>query len=109
MRIDGRSDRWQSQVVPAAVEKTSTLEVHLPVDVLSTIQRAAEIQGGSLEEFLIEAAHRQARELVERETTVQLDRNETRWVFSMLENPPEPSTEILEAVAAHRKLIRGKN
>ena len=71
-----------------------------------TIQAAAYLQGTSLNNFVVQAAHRQAQEILERETIIRLNREQTRRVFELLDKPPKPNAALLSAKAVHRKLVR---
>jgi uncharacterized protein (DUF1778 family) len=92
----------------AIAEQTSRLELHIPVEILSTIQKAAEMEGRSLEEFVIEAAHREAREMLAsiEDRPIRLSREGAERILELIENPPEPNAAMLEAIALHRKLMR---
>ncbi len=90
----------------AVVEKKSRLVTRIPSGLRKTIQAAADLEGASLNHFVVQAAHRQAQEILERETIIRLNREQTRRVFELLEKPPKPNAPLLAAKAAHRKLVR---
>ena len=90
----------------AADEKKSRLVARIPACVRKTIQAAADLEGASLNKFVVQAAHRQAQEILERETIIRLNREQTRRVFELLDKPPEPKAALLSAKAIHRKLVR---
>jgi len=71
-----------------------------------TIQAAADLDGSSLNQFVVRAAHRQAQEILERESIVRLNREQTKRVFDLLDKPPKPNSALLSAKATHRKLVR---
>ena len=52
------------------------------------------------------SAHRKALEIIERETIIRLNSEQTRRVFELLEKPPKPNAALLAAKAVHRKLVR---
>jgi uncharacterized protein (DUF1778 family) len=54
----------------------------------------------------VQAAHRRAQEILERETIIRLNREQTRRVFELLDKPPKPNAALLSARAVHRKLVR---
>jgi len=70
------------------------------------IQAAADLEGSSLNQFVVRAAHRQAQEILERESIIRLNREQTKRVFELLEAPPNPNSVLLAAKAAHRELVR---
>lgn len=90
----------------AVAEKKSRLVTRIPAGLRKTIQAAADLEGASLNHFVVQAAHRQAQEILERETIIRLNREQTRRVFELLEKPPKPNATLLAAKAVHRKLVR---
>ncbi len=92
--------------MPAAAEKKSRLVARIPSTLRKTIQAAADLEGASLNTFVVQAAHRLAQEILERETIIRLNREQTRRVFDLLDKPPKPNAALRAAKAAHRKLLR---
>jgi uncharacterized protein (DUF1778 family) len=93
--------------MPAGAEKNTTrLVARIPSAVRNTIQAAADLEGASLNAFVVQAAHRQAQEILERETIIRLNREQTMRVFESLDHPAKPNKALLAAKAIHRKLIR---
>jgi len=90
----------------AIAEKNSRLVARIPSAVRKTIQAAADIEGASLNQFVVQAAHRQAQEVVERETIIRLNREQTRRVFELLDKPAKPNAALLAAKTTRRKLVR---
>ena len=90
----------------AVAEKTSRLVARIPSGVRKTIQAAADLEGASLNHFVVQAAHRQARDILERETIIRLNREQTKRVFELLDKPPKPNAPLLSAKTIHRKLVR---
>ena len=90
----------------AIAEKKSRLVARIPSGVRKTIQAAADLEGTSLNNFVVQTAHRQAQEILERETIIRLNREQTKRVFELLDKPPKPNAALLSAKAVHRKLVR---
>ena len=87
-------------------QKNSRMVARIPASVRETIQAAADLEGTSLNHFVVQSAFRQAQEILERDSIVRLNREQTERVFELLDNPPEPNAALLSAKAAHRKLLR---
>ena len=87
-------------------EKKSRLVARIPSGVRKTIQAAADLEGASLNHFVVQAAHRQAQQILERETIIRLNREQTSRVFELLDRAPKPNAALLSAKAIHRKLVR---
>jgi uncharacterized protein (DUF1778 family) len=90
----------------AGTGSNSRLVARIPAAVRKTIQAAADLEGASLNSFVVQAAHRQAQEILERETIIRLNRHQTKRVFDLLDAPPKPNGALRLARAAHRKLMR---
>ncbi|MGB8167306.1 MAG: DUF1778 domain-containing protein [Chthoniobacteraceae bacterium] len=90
----------------AAAEKKSRLVARIPASVRKAIQTAAVLDGVSLKNFVVQAAHRHAQEVLERAAIIRLNRKQTKRVFDLLDKPPKPNAALLAAKAVHRKLVR---
>ncbi|MCK6553549.1 DUF1778 domain-containing protein [Candidatus Binatia bacterium] len=87
-------------------EKKSRLVARIPSRIRSTIQAAADLEGASINRFVVQAAHRQAQEILERETIIRLNREQTKRIFELLDTPPRPNAALVAAKALHRKSVR---
>lgn len=90
----------------SAPAQKSRVVTRIPVSVRKTLQAAAELQGSTLNQFLVQAAFRQAQEILERETVIRLNREQTRRIFALLDRPPRPNAALRSAKTTHRKLVR---
>ena len=104
--VDLSETRCHIGTMPAVIEKKSRLVARIPSAVRKTIQAAADLEGATLNHFVVQAAHRQAQEILERETIIRLNREQTKRVFDLLDKPPKPNAALIAAKAAHRKLVR---
>lgn len=90
----------------AAADSKARLVARIPSAVRKTIQAAADLQGAPLNQFIVQAAYRQAQEIIERENILRLNREQTRRVFELLDRPPKPNAALLAAKAVHRRNVR---
>lgn len=90
--------------MPAATQ--SRLVTRIPSALRQTLQSAADLEGTSLNQFLIQAAYRHAQEVLDRETILHLNRQQTQRVFELLEHPPKPNAALRAAKRLHGKLVR---
>jgi uncharacterized protein (DUF1778 family) len=88
--------------------KTARLEARLPQNVHAVLKRAAEIEGRSLTDFVVHAAHEAARRTIEREHIIQLSLEDQRRFAEALLNPPEPTPALRRAARRYRELFGGK-
>jgi uncharacterized protein (DUF1778 family) len=55
---------------------------------------------------VVQAAWREAQDVLERESLLRLNREQTKRIVLLLERPPKPNAALRAARAAHRSLIR---
>jgi uncharacterized protein (DUF1778 family) len=81
----------------------------IPLAVKETLQKAADLSGATLNQFLVQAALKEADRVFETERTIVLSERDAQAVFDLLENPPTPNQQLLVAVDRHRAFIRENN
>ncbi len=86
--------------------KTERLEARVPVTLKRVIQRAAELQGRSLTDFIIGSLEKTAREVVRDHEVLKLGAEESIRVAKALLNPPAPNAALKRAAERHRKMVR---
>jgi len=86
-----------------AVKKEERISARVTRDVHSTLQQAADMVGATVNQFLVQAALKEAQEIIERERIIQLTQRDAAMFFRVLERPPKPKPRLRKAVAAYRK------
>lgn len=86
-----------------AVKKEERISARITRDVHSTLQQAADMVGATVNQFLVQAALKEAQGIIERERIIQLSQRDAAMFFRMLERPPRPKARLRAAVAAYRK------
>lgn len=89
-------------------EPSARLEARLPLDVHATLKRAAQIQGRSLTDFVVAAAHQAALETIEQIDVIRISAEDQRRFAEALIDPPKPNAALLRAVEHHRRLVGGE-
>jgi len=74
-------------------------------DDLAVVKRAAEIQGRSVSEFIVDAAQQLAHKTIEETTVMRLSVEDQRLIMESILDPPEPTEALRRAFEAHRKLF----
>lgn len=83
-----KSERLEARITPAQKE---------------ILQRAAEIEGRSLTDFLVSSAQAAARRIIHEHETLQLtEKDRERFVAALL-NPPSPNARLRKAARRHRQ------
>lgn len=92
---------------PASRTKTKPerLEARLPAETKAIIQRAADISGRSLSDFVVSSALGAAEETIRRHEVIALSARDSIAFVEALLNPREPNEALREAFRRHRELI----
>jgi len=85
--------------------QTARLEARLPAHVHAMLKRAAEIQGRTLTDFVVNASSEAARQTIESNDIISLSLKDQRLFADSIINPPEPNAALTRAFAKHRELF----
>lgn len=91
--------------MPASATASARFEARLPPDVHATLKRAAELQGRSLTDFVVAAAHDAAKRAIEEAEVLRLSAKDQPRVGKALLSPPAPSAALRRAFCQRRKLL----
>jgi uncharacterized protein (DUF1778 family) len=69
------------------------------------IQRAADLEGRTMTDFVLHSAEAAAEKTIERRDILVLTARETEAFVDAILNPPEPNPALLKAFREHRKKI----
>ncbi|BAY21940.1 hypothetical protein NIES2100_17030 [Calothrix sp. NIES-2100] len=83
-------------------ENTVRITARIPVSIQETLQKAAELSGATLNQFMIQAALKEAKKLIEDERVIILTQTDADTVFSLIENPPLPNAKLKAALKKHK-------
>lgn len=70
----------------------------------ATLEKAAELSGATVNQFIVQAAYQEAQRILEQETVIRLSQQDARRVLALLDSPPKPNRRLKEAVAAFRQV-----
>ena len=82
------------------------LEARVSPQLKRLFQRAAELQGVTLSDFLISSARQSALQTVEEREIIRLSERDSRFVAKMLIHPPAPSPRLRAAMRRYLKTVR---
>jgi uncharacterized protein (DUF1778 family) len=85
--------------------RSTRLEARLSPETLATVRRAAEIEGRSVSDFVVDAAHEAAQRTIAETQIIRLSVADQRRLAEALARPPKPAAALRRARAAHRRLI----
>lgn len=78
----------------------------VPNQVREVIQMAADLAGASLNQFLVQTAYREARQVLDRETLVSLSESQAKQVFALLDKPPKLNAKLKGAARIFKAKVR---
>lgn len=85
----------------SGTEKRERLEARIPRNMKLLIQRAAEIEGRTVSDFLISSAVSNAKNVIRENTILELSSRDQKAFAEALLNPPESNDKLLKAVRRH--------
>ena len=87
------------------VNRTARIEARIAPDALAVVKRAAELEGRSVSDFVVAAAHAAAKRAVEEAQIVRLSVEDQKRFAEAIIDPPTPSDALRRAAAAYRSLV----
>lgn len=86
--------------------RSERIEARIAPDSLAVVRRAAEMQGRSLSEFVVQAAEQAAQQTIEELQVIRLSSDDqVRFVQSLLDLDGEPAPALSRAAEHHEKLF----
>jgi uncharacterized protein (DUF1778 family) len=85
--------------------KTYRFDARLNEDQKYLIQRAADMEGRSMTDFVIQSAEEAAKRTVEHRSMWILSAHDTEIFVNALLNPPEPGPVLRKVFREHRKFM----
>lgn len=77
------------------------ITARVPQSVMDTLERAANLVGSTLNQFVTQAALEKADKVLEKER-LQLSQEDVSALFSLLDNPPEPTAALINDFTAYQ-------
>ncbi len=89
--------------------RTARIEARIASEALSVVKRAAEIQGRSLSDFLVDAAVSAAEKTLEETSLIRLAVEDQRAIADALANPGPLGPAMERAIDRYRTLIKASH
>ncbi|MBU6509094.1 MAG: DUF1778 domain-containing protein [Gammaproteobacteria bacterium] len=86
-----------------AVAKDERVTARVPGPARARLQRAADLTGATLNQFLVQSALKEAEAIIEKENVIHLTRRDAVVFFTALERPKKPNRKLRAAVKAYRQ------
>ncbi len=87
----------------AAIAKQDRIGARVPHEVYETLCRAAELTGATVNQFLVQAALKEAQEVIEREEVIRLSPRDWNWLLDLMEHPSKPNAKLKAAMKRYQK------
>jgi uncharacterized protein (DUF1778 family) len=84
---------------------TPHLDAPIGAELYEMLERAAEIQGITLTDFVVSAAHEAAQRTIAEAEVIRLSRADSQRFAEAILSPPPPSPALERAFARRRELI----
>ena len=91
--------------MPQPPNRTARVEARIAPEALAIVKRAAEIQGRSVSEFIVDAAQEAAHRTIEETSIIRLSVEDQRLIADAIMNPPAPNDALRRAFEAHSQLV----
>jgi len=89
-----------------AVARQDRIGARVPHEVYQTLCRAAELTGATVNQFLVQAALKEAQQVIERDEIIRLSPRDWNWLLDLMENPPKPTPRLKAAMKRYQKAQR---
>ena len=91
--------------MPRNNARSTRLEARLSPETLAVVKRAAEIEGRSVNDFVVTAAREAAQRTIAETHELHLALADQQALAEALGEPPKPASALRRARTAHRRLI----
>jgi uncharacterized protein (DUF1778 family) len=71
-----------------------------------TLERAAELLGATVNQFVVQTAYMEAQRVIERESVIRLSQKDAHKILSLMDNPPKPNKRLKEAAKTYKGTVR---
>lgn len=88
-----------------ATTDTARLEARIPQDLHTLLRRAAEMEGRTITDFVIQAVQQAAQTTVERASVIRLSLADQEIFANAILNPPPLAPAMTKAFERRRKLL----
>ena len=93
----------------SSTPNNARVTARLPASVKDTLQKAADLTGATLNQFIIQAAVKEAQKVINTEQVIHLSLQDADRIFSLIENPPTPNNHLKEAIQRHQAFFSEKD
>jgi uncharacterized protein (DUF1778 family) len=83
-------------------DERGRITARVPQNVQDTLQHAADLIGSPLNQFIVQAALREAQRVLDRERIVELSSHDAAFLLKLLERPAKPNARLAKALQKYK-------
>lgn len=87
-----------------ATKKEERIDARLTAEAKQQIDQAAALQGRSTSDFIVQAALKEASQVIEQQRIIRLNVEESRALAELMATEPKVNQASVEAMRRHKKL-----
>lgn len=91
--------------MPQESGRTARIEARIAPEALRVVKRAAELQGRSVSDFVVDSAVSMAQKTIEETQIIRLAVEDQRAIADAILNPPPLAPAMERAIDRYRKLV----
>lgn len=84
------------------------ITARIPAEHEARLNEASSILGLSPNAFIVQAALKEARQVIANETEIRLSEELATKMIELLDSPPQPTPAALKAKKIHKELVQGE-
>jgi uncharacterized protein (DUF1778 family) len=96
----------KGSVMQSTIDERARITARVPAELRESLEEAAQLQGATLSQFVVQAASAEARRVLDQESLIRLSRRDAAKVLALLDRLPQPNPRLKDAVRAHRQQVR---
>jgi uncharacterized protein (DUF1778 family) len=85
-----------------ASDERGRITARVPQSVQDTLQQAADLLGAPLNQFIVQAALREAQRVIEHERVVELSCHDAAFLLRLLDKAPKPNARLARALQNYK-------
>ena len=88
------------------LQQTARLEARVNPEIKALWQKAADLQGVTLTDFVIASVQEAACNVIQQHQTLKLSLEDAEAFVEALQNPPKPSDSLIAAALRYKQIIQ---
>lgn len=99
--------RSTAKVAPRPAGR-ARIATRVPKNVQARLEEAAGLVGATVNQFVLQAALKEAGEIIDRERVIRLSRRDAARLMELLDNPPPPNAKLRRALERREEFLSGR-